>query len=60
MQGDIDGGQRDGVPTTTREELAALKAEIRRLRETNEILRRASVIFAGELDPRSRCCAGAA
>ena len=54
MQGDIDGGQRDGVPTTTLEELAALKAEIRRLRETNEILRRASIFFAGELDPRSR------
>ena len=42
VQGDIDGGQRDGVPTTTLEELATLKAENRRLRETNAILRRAS------------------
>jgi transposase-like protein len=54
VQADIDDGQRDGVPTTTLEELAALKAENRRLRETNEILRRASIFFAGELDPRSR------
>jgi len=54
VQADIDDGQRDGVRTTTLEELAALKAENRRLRETNEILRRASIFFAGELDPRSR------
>lgn len=54
LQADIDGGQRDGVPTTALEELAALKAENRRLRETNEILRRVSIFFAGELDPRSR------
>ena len=54
VQADIDDGQRDGVPTTTLEELAALKVENRRLRETNEILRRASIFFAGELDPRSR------
>ena len=54
VQADIDDGQRDGVPTDTLEELAKLKAENRRLRETNEILRRASIFFAGELDPRSR------
>ncbi len=54
VQADIDDGQRDGVRTTTLEELAALKAENRRLRETNEILRRASIFLAGELDPRSR------
>ena len=52
-QADIDDGQRDGVPTATLAELAALRAENRRLRETNEILRRASMFFAGELDPRS-------
>ena len=54
VQADVDDGQREGVPTATLEELAALKAENRRLRETNEILRRASIFFAGELDPRSR------
>ncbi len=54
VQADIDDGQRESVPTATLEELTALKAENRRLRETNEILRRASIFFAGELDPRSR------
>ena len=33
---------------------SALKAKVRRLEEDNEILRRASIFFAGELDPRSR------
>jgi len=54
VQADIDDGQREGVPTSTLAELAALKAENKRLRETNEILRRASIFFAGELDPRNR------
>ncbi len=54
VQADIDDGQREGVPTSTLDELAALKAENKRLRETNEILRRASISFAGELDPRGR------
>jgi transposase len=31
-----------------------LKAENKRLREDNEILRAATVFFAGELDPRNR------
>ena len=31
-----------------------LKAENKRLREDNEILRSATVFFAGELDPRNR------
>ena len=53
VQADIDGGLRDGVPTTTLEELAALEAKNRRLRETNEILRRAPMFFAGEDLPRA-------
>ena len=35
-------------------EVKRLKAEVKRLREDNEILRRASIFFAGELDPRNR------
>jgi len=35
-------------------EMKDLKAKVRRLEEDNEILRRASIFFAGELDPRSR------
>jgi transposase-like protein len=54
VQADVDDGRREGVPTSTQEELAALRAENKRLRETNEILRRASILFAGELDPRGR------
>ena len=53
-QADVDDGRREGVPTDVVEELARLTAENRRLRETNEILRRASMLFAGELDPRGR------
>ena len=54
IQAQIDGGQRQGA---TSEELAVikeLKAKVRRLEEDNEILRRASIFFAGELDPRNR------
>lgn len=53
-QAQVDSGQRQGV---TSEELAGikeLKAKVRRLEEDNEILRRAPVFFAGELDPRNR------
>ena len=35
-------------------EIKTLKAENKRLREDNEILRAATVFFAGELDPRNR------
>jgi transposase len=54
VQADVDDGMREGVPSEVQAELARLTAENRRLRETNEILRRASIFFAGELDPRAR------
>ena len=36
------------------EEIRELEAKVRRLEEGNEVLRRASIFFAGELDPRGR------
>ncbi len=51
---EVDQGHQEGVTTTEREEVRTLKAKVRRLEEDNEILRRAAVFFAGELDPRGR------
>ena len=50
----IDGGQRQGATSDELAEIKDLKAKVRRLEEDNEILRRASIFFAGELDPRNR------
>jgi transposase len=48
-QADIDDGARtDGLTSTEREELAALRRENRRLREDVEILKRATAFFAKE------------
>lgn len=54
VQAQIDGGQRQGVTSQELAEIKELKAKVRRLEEDNEILRRASIFFAGELDPRNR------
>ena len=54
LQAQIDGGQRQGPTSGELAEIRELKAKVRRLEEDNEILRRASIFFAGELDPRSR------
>lgn len=54
VQADIDAGDRPGTSSEESTEIRKLKAENRRLREDNEILRRASIFFAGELDPRNR------
>ena len=53
-QADIDDGRRAGVTSAELEEIRRLKAENKRLRDTNEVLRRAAVFFAGELDPQRR------
>ena len=53
-QADIDAGARPGVSTEESAEIKRLKAENRRLTEDLEIMRRASIFFAGELDPRNR------
>ena len=47
-QADVDAGRRNGLTTSEREELAALRKENRVLREERDILKRATVFFAKE------------
>jgi transposase len=48
-QAEIDAGTRgDGLTSSEREELAALRAENRRLRQDVDILKRATAFFANE------------
>lgn len=54
LQAQVDGGQRQGATTEELAQIKEFKAKVRRLEEDNEILRRASIFFAGELDPRDR------
>lgn len=50
---EIDNGHRAGVPTEVADRLKTLKRENRKLRQANEILRKASAYFAqAELDRR--------
>ena len=52
-QAEIDQGKRDGLSTSEREELKALKRENKELKRANEILKTASAFFAqAELDRR--------
>ena len=52
-QAEADGRKQPAVlKTTEREELARLRHEVKDLRRANDILKAASVFFAGELDPR--------
>jgi transposase len=54
IQADVNAGQRPGTTSDAAAEIKRLKAENKRLREDNEILKAATVFFAGELDPRNR------
>jgi transposase len=51
-QVEANGGRRPDLPTSEeREEIRELRREVFELRRANEILKAASVFFAGELDP---------
>lgn len=50
----VDGGERRGATTEELAEIKELKAKVRRLEEDLEIAKKASIFFAGELDPRNR------
>ena len=54
VRADVNAGTRAGATSDELAELKKLKAENRRLKEDLEILRAATVFFAGELDPRNR------
>jgi transposase len=54
-QAEADAGERDDRLTSAeKEELAALRREVKELRRANEILRTASAFFAQELDTTRR------
>jgi transposase len=53
-QAQVDAGERPGVTSEEHEEIKRLRAENRRLREDVAILKAATTLFVGELDPRSR------
>jgi transposase len=46
-----EGKRKELLSTQEREELKQLRREVAHLRRANEILKSASVFFAGELDP---------
>jgi transposase-like protein len=54
LQAQVDQGGRPGPTSEELDEIKRLKAEVRDLKESNEILKAASIFFARELDPRHR------
>jgi transposase len=46
-----EGRRKDVLSSQERDEIKALRREVAQLRRANEILKAASVFFAGELDP---------
>lgn len=53
-QADIDEGAAPGVSTAEQRRIKELEQENRELRRANDLLKRASVFFAAELDRPSR------
>ena len=52
---EVDSGRRDGLSSDERARIKDLEREVRELRRTNEILRKASAFFAqAELDRRPK------
>lgn len=51
VQAQIDGGARQGATSEELAEIKQLKAKLRRLEQDNEILRSASIFFAGNSTP---------
>lgn len=54
VQADIDAGDRDGQTRGEHAEIRGLKAENKRLRDDVAILKAATTLFVGALDPRNR------
>ncbi len=54
VQAQVDRGSRPGPSSEELAEIKALKSQVRAVTEANEILKAASIFFAGELDPRRR------
>ena len=47
-QAEVDAGQRDGLTSSQRQELEALRRENQRLRQDVDVLKRATAFFATE------------